>query len=433
MRLRLGWGILSVLLAAGPAFGQFQPVSPFASAQLPAHHQAEEQPATAYPKAEPFTPSPKVPAQADEETHEEAELLPFHRVWVTGEYLLWRIRASKPPLLVSSGQGIDPVPGALGNPGTDPLYGGANANNGWRSGGRFFLGGWFDCEEQYGAEAGYLFLASRDTGFFQAGDGSPTSPIIARPFLNALTQSNDASLVSFPGLIAGAIAVSNTSSLQGAEVNGLVNLYMTRGFRLDALAGMRFLYLTEALQVRESDLVQDGSPVLANTSITVLDRFKTTNNFYAGQVGFKAALRRDHWDFEVVGKLAAGSMNQQVGIHGATALVPLSGPAALFPAGFLALPSNSGDFHRDVFTFAPEVTLRFGYKCTEWLHLTAGYSFLYVDSVLRPGEQVDTTINPNQVPTSLTSGPAGPARPAFAFHGTGFFAHGAAFGLLFQY
>ena len=82
----------------------------------------------------------------------------------------------------------------------------------------------------------------------------------------------------------------------------------------------------------------------------------------------------------------------------------------------------------------PEVRLNIGYDVRPWLRLSVGYEFLYWSSVSRPGDQDDQAVNVNFVPTSNTFGTAGGAnRPAFGFHSTDFFAHGANFGLEFRY
>ena len=387
------------------------------------------------PTAEPFTPKPESEHhEAEEETTEEEELPPFHRIWAHGEYLLWRIRDSRLPLLATTGPVASVVPGAAGFTGTTPLYGGTNESNNWRSGARGFLGGWFDAEERFGAEAGYFFLGSRDVGFNQAQSGGTGSAILARPFFNALATINDASLVAFPGLLGGALNITNASQMQGGEVNGVMSVLKNREYSLDALAGFRFVYLKEFLRIQENDQVKIGAPVFPGDLIGVEDYFGTTNKFYGGQVGFKASLRKDSWDINLVGKTAIGSMMEVVAIQGATVITPPTGSQSVSPAGLLALSSNSGLFHRNMFAVVPEVTVDVSYHITERIHATLGYSFMYLSKVARPGDQVDVTINTNLVPTSLGAGMAGgPTRPFFAFHGTDFYAQGGFVGLMFQY
>jgi hypothetical protein len=63
-----------------------------------------------------------------------------------------------------------------------------------------------------------------------------------------------------------------------------------------------------------------------------------------------------------------------------------------------------------------------------------GYAFLYLGNVVRPGSQVDLAVNPNLVPTSATFGAGGiPARPAFRFQESDYWAHLFNFGFTVQY
>jgi Putative beta barrel porin-7 (BBP7) len=59
---------------------------------------------------------------------------------------------------------------------------------------------------------------------------------------------------------------------------------------------------------------------------------------------------------------------------------------------------------------------------------------MYLSSVVRPGDQVDRTVNVANVPTSLAFGlPGGPASPAPQFVRTDFWAQGVTFGVLFKF
>jgi len=394
---------------------------------------SSEEAHTEHPEAEPFLP--KTEAEIHEEEGEEKQDadLPTHRIWATGEYLLWRIRDSRPPVLATSGQSIDPVPGAIGSPNTLPILGGTNLDNRNREGGRLFLGGWFDTEEVLGAEAGCFFLGSRTAGLTIA-NGFQDTDVLARPFTNAVTGQPDASLVNYPNLISGVLRVANASQMQGAEANGDFTLFHNREVRLNGLVGVRYVYLKETLDISENDQVAVLSPVFPGDHMGVLDHFGTSNVFYGGQVGFKASWLRPRFHIDLLAKVAVGAMYETADINGVTVITPPAGPAQTAAGGLLALPSNSGRFHQDAFAVVPEVGIQLSYHITTWLHASAGYSFLYLSDVARPGDQVDTVLNPNQIPTSLTNGlGGGPARPAFSFHSTDFYAHGVSFGLTLQY
>jgi hypothetical protein len=78
--------------------------------------------------------------------------------------------------------------------------------------------------------------------------------------------------------------------------------------------------------------------------------------------------------------------------------------------------------------------VKVGLRLTEHVSVTAGYDFLYLNQVVRPGDQVSLGINPTFIPTSPTlSVPFGPRVPGFAFGQSDFYAHGASVGLAITY
>ena len=68
------------------------------------------------------------------------------------------------------------------------------------------------------------------------------------------------------------------------------------------------------------------------------------------------------------------------------------------------------------------------------LRLTAGYSFLYWNSVVRPGAQLDRNVNPAGIPSDQFFGsPGGPVSPLFHFNGESYWVHTLTVGLDFRY
>jgi len=66
--------------------------------------------------------------------------------------------------------------------------------------------------------------------------------------------------------------------------------------------------------------------------------------------------------------------------------------------------------------------------------LYAGYSLLWITTVARAGEPIDPVVNITPFPILSGNGPLeGPARPAFNFNGTDFWAQGLNFGLELRY
>ena len=82
----------------------------------------------------------------------------------------------------------------------------------------------------------------------------------------------------------------------------------------------------------------------------------------------------------------------------------------------------------------PEVEARIGWQLTRHLKVYAGYSFLWINTVARAGEQIDPVINVTQFPIRSGDGPlVGPARPAFSFERSDFWAQGLSVGVELRY
>ncbi len=380
--------------------------------------------------------------------------------WVRGEYLLWWIKDSQYPPLITTGQpGTTALPGVLGQPDTKVLFGG-NVDNQVRSGGRFSGGFWLNDCQTIGLEGSYFFLGSRSVGFNGSG------ALLARPFFDVLTGMQNAQLVSFPGIANGQIHLSAPSSLQGAELNMLCipcckpgcdagadqagrsgdkpllnnhcNTFCGCNYWVNLLAGVRYLQLDEGLGITESSLVNPalpaGSPLFGGSTITIADQFTTHNYFYGGQIGAQAEFCWGPVFVDVLGKVALGTTQEVVDIHGATAITSPAGTTVVYPVGFLASASNSGHFTRDQFAVVSELGTNLGCQITRHVRAYVGYTFLYWSSVVRPGDQVDVGLSGTQIPTDTRFNPqASATRPAVLFQSTDFWAQGINFGLDFRY
>lgn len=367
---------------------------------------------------------------------------PPGRVWVDAEYLLWWVKGAHLPPLVTTGSADPtqiPPPGALGGPGTVGLFAGDGVERDPFSGGRFTAGYWLDCGQTKGIEASYFFLGSRSNDFTANSSGAPGSRVLARPFFDVSTGLPNSELIAFPGLASGAVSVTSTTELQGAEANLICNLCCScgdcgdccgpaRSYRVDLIGGFRYLDLREGLGVVENSMVLPTSPALAGDAISAFDQFDTRNQFYGGQLGVRAEVRQNRLFANLMGKLAIGDTHETVDVNGATTITAPGGPAVVRSGGLLALPSNIGRFSRDVFSVVPEGSLNVGYQVTNNLRVYVGYTFLYWSDVVRPGDAIDLRVNSTRVPTSLTP-PSGPVAPLFAAPGSDFWAQGIDFGV----
>jgi hypothetical protein len=372
------------------------------------------------------TPSAGEPVQG------EHELTVLPRFWVRGEYLLWFSKDNQFPALLNAGFTTAPRPGAFGQPGTQILFGGT-VDYEERHGGRFSLGYFLDDENRLALEGGYLFLGSRRAGkLFVSPSATPGPLVLARPFFNTALGDEDASLVAYPGLLSGRVDLQTTNFFHGAEANLSMNLWHGAKARLDGLAGFRYWRLEEDLTIEENTTVSPAAKVFAGNNIRVRDLFATDNNFYGAQLGLRGACQWKRFEFEALTKVALGGSQQNVAIRGSTFINTT--PPTQFAAGLLALASNSGRTSNTEFAVVPEAAVNIGLNVTENCKLFFGYTFIFWDNVLRPGDQIDRLLNPSQIPTSAAfGGPGGAARPRVALSGADFWAQGFNFGLEMKY
>jgi hypothetical protein len=358
-----------------------------------------------------------------------------YRFWAEVDYLLWWMRGdSVPPLVTTSPPGTPRnQAGVLGAPGTTVLFGGSRDNGELRSGGAVSFGYWFDDCQTCGIEADFFMLETRATQFSAISNGST---ILARPFINANNGQPQSQLIGFPGLVAGQVNATDTSTgLLGAGAwlrqNLCSNPCGCNPYRLDALIGYRYLRLTDNLSITE-DLVSTNpnNPnfVPLGTTLTVNDRFATENNFQGLDLGLAGEVYHGRWVLGGFARVALGVNIEEVDINGSTRIAVPGAAAVTSPGGLLALQSNIGSHSRDRFAVVPEIGVKLGYQLTPHLRLQAGYSFLYWSEVVRPGNQIDLRVNPNLLPP--VAGPVtGPLQPAANIQGTPFWAQGFSFGL----
>lgn len=361
--------------------------------------------------------------------------------YASSEYLLWTVKSqSLPPLVTLNRTGNLPV---LGAPGTTIAYGNDTVDNNLRSGGRFTLGFGLPCVPNTSLEISYFFLANRNTTATFDSNGSPA---IGRPFTSTGladtgfggNQSAEIVAVSVPGLtVAGRVVVTTENELWGTEANLRHNLCSGCCWNVDFLWGFRQLYLQDDLSIAENlRSIAVTTPGVAAAavpnSIQVYDHFHTRNEFFGGQVGLDGEYRWKRWFVDLNGKLAMGTMHQVVIINGQT-VINTGTTSTVQSGGLLAQPTNIGHYGRDTFALVPELGLKIGYNFTDHLRGYVGYDVLYMSSVARPADQIDTNVNPNLLPPRASANVAGPALPHFEYRVTDFWAQGVTFGLEWRY
>ncbi len=352
------------------------------------------------------------------------------RWWVTGEYLMWWTKSTNlPPLATTT-----TVPGSdafLGAPGTSTILGGGRAGDLFHSGARFGAGWWFNDDQRRGVDFRYFFLGS------SADSATVASGTLTRPFVNLNAGIPFGETVASPGFSTGAVNADLKNSMWGAEANYRRFLAGDACARLDALAGFRYLHFDERLAVSETFSrtspagVSIGLPGVVSGTVT--DRFRTTNDFYGGQFGLTGEIRRNRWFVNGRTTVALGTVRQSADIAGAQTLTFANGATGQFPGGLLAVPgANIGQYHQNKFAVLPEVGVNVGYHVTPHFRVFVGYNFMYLSSVLRPGDAIDPGLDVARIPNfPLTPGATflpGTPRPTPMMRTSDFFAQGVNFG-----
>lgn len=330
------------------------------------------------------------------------------RLYGEADYLLGWTSPDTPPALVTTAGTVALTPLPTGT----VLFGG-DVNGEARSGGKFTLGLWLDPCYTSSVEVSYLFLGDQST----AGQWSnPGYAILARPYEDITTgQQASHVVVDTASGQTGTLNVADTNRFYTIDAILRRNLYQWSAGRFDFLAGYRFARMSDDLLIDEA--FNATAPVAA---VTIHDEFLAENRFHGVDLGFSTELRRNRWALRVLMKLGIGSTQSRMTIRGASAY-----NTATYPIGLLALESNAGVYDRNVLSVVPELGVRLAYNFSPRLRGTVGYSFLYWNQVLRAGEHVPTSLNPDLFPPPLIDDP--PSN--FAFHNSDFWVQGLTLGL----
>lgn len=350
-------------------------------------------------------------------------------LWGGAEYLIWWLQNSPIPVPLAT-VNVAP-PATIGQPGTTILWGagsGRDVGFGAFSGGRFTLGGWLG-DRDFGLEASGFVLESRSVIFNSDAFGGTNSSLSVPFFAAQPPPGVESAIVAtpFPNNISSTV----TAQLWGAEGNGVLNLYEDGTFRLAALVGFRYLDLRENLSLTDAIFFLPTNGVLSITDV-----FNTQNQFYGGQLGLRGGAYYFDWTFDACFKIALGGMQETLNVAGFTRVTngAFGLPNGTTPIGLFAEPSNIGTSTRSLFTVIPEFQCKVGYFVTPGIRPFVGYNVLFVNNVIRPGDQIDRNINTTQNPFIGGSGAlVGPAFPLPRFNNSSFLAQGINLGIEFRY
>jgi hypothetical protein len=291
----------------------------------------------------------------------------------------------------------------LDSPGTSVVLGGRAVDTGWRSGGEFAFGYWFDSPHRTGVEISYFFLPNHSKNHSVHSNGSPNSAFLLVPFYNVNTGAEDSTAIASPLLqFQGTAKLKVVNQMQGAELNVLSTLPSTYcRSRFIGSAGFRYWNFREQLTFATN------SPFIPSHAVDTYatkDTFKTDNNFYGGQLDLEWEYTRGSLSVTTTGKVALGAMCESLRIHGQLRTNDYNGFGTIlnYPGGYFALPTNIGKYRQTKLAAIPEFHCGIRYQLFKWMRIETGYTFMYVTNVLWAGKQINRNINPSQA-TSYTN------------------------------
>jgi hypothetical protein len=300
----------------------------------------------------------------------------------------------------------------------------------YENGFRFWLGWGVGPDGMMACEVGGFWLetASRNFRFQSNGVGVP---VIAIPFVDADALVQSSFIVALPGVAAGSVDIVADTRAYGAEASVTYKMYggedgLPGGVR--GLAGVRYLRIEESLAIRTR-----STALATGTVFGTADIIRTFNDFYGGQLGFRCEVGFGKWFVQGVGKGAVGYMRQRVDLAGVST-EQIGGLVNSVPGGLFNEPQQLCRHRADELACIGEAGINVGCQLSSWCRIYAGYSFLYVNSVVRPTSSMTPILNPTRVPLSPTFG-ASPTRiiERDVMRDTEFWLHGANIGIQFGF
>ncbi|MCS7023054.1 MAG: BBP7 family outer membrane beta-barrel protein, partial [Gemmataceae bacterium] len=191
----------------------------------------------------------------------------------------------------------------------------------------------------------------------------------------------------------------------------------------------------QGIQVIPIPVPVGGTTTGYPATVQVLDRITATNRFNGGVFGLRYELRYGMWDLMTIGKVGIGNMHQTLDIYGHTAFANIAtGQTGGSYGGLLANASNIGRYNNDEFAVIPELTANLGIHVTRSIQLFAGYNFIWISRVARPGLQVSPVVDSSTVPFHPNYGQLGrPPAPRQLFVQDELWIHGVNFGMQIRY
>lgn len=292
-------------------------------------------------------------------------------------------------------------------PGATILYGAdaEDRNTQMQPGASFDFGTWLNDCQSVGFGGRYFFLGD-DNGDFSTNSGEHS--VLAIPFFSVDLGAPSALLLAHPDIggevRSGSVAIRASNQVYGFDAYARFLYCRTPNGRIDFITGWHTSNVNDTFA-----LLMQTDANQANNDIRLLDEFNTQNTFNGVTLGIMTEHQCCCWTVRTRNRVSVGNMHQQVDINGGTTVngvLDQNEPGGLFTAA-----SNIGNYSQDQFAAVTEANIAVGYHINPNMQLAVGYNLMYWSNVVRPGGQIDTTIDDANVP---------PTRPTFNFNTSSF-------------
>lgn len=339
------------------------------------------------------------------------------RWWTSAELLYWSFKKSSCTTpFVTYASLSDPLPGALGNPGTKIALSSKDILTKYQLGARFLLGASINSDKKIAGEVSYLFLPTHEQRKCVTTSGKTDSHNLAVPIFDTTgtwglngTPGNTIALLSDPlsddGGFSAAFNLFGRSKLEELEVNALFTMDEQDCSLLQTSLGFGWLQLKEAITFTGSSAsVGDEPPAFFNFT----DSFATNNNFFGALFGAREKSWHGALALQVTITGGVGAIVNNFRINGSSKtesgnlffLTKNTGNDVLC-GGIFTQPSNIGKRTHLNCAGLFELTIRGSYYLNKVIELTLGYNFILLSPIARAADQIDTKINTTR--TSLAA------------------------------
>jgi hypothetical protein len=369
--------------------------------------------------------------------------------------------------LITTGSPADAIPGAIGQPGTQVVFGNKHYNFHRTAGVKASIGSYIGPDKNVSVDIDGFWIFSR-TRHFSISANPGEAPLIARPYYDVRRASERARIVSSNSVATGFFSGSSSALIKTQFWGGELNIgyhpcsqqavgchtcgeiaarqkqpcdkNMTGGL----FVGFRYLRLFEKLKIKDvmdpfgtpSGLSFNGSthPVTLPDSLKDEDQFRTNNDFFGGQIGIKGDYAFNCWmSLGFYGKAAFGVTEQKYKSEGWTTWESSVFGDQYAVGGVLVQPNNMVHEKKWKYAWVPEAGVNFSIEPFSHLRFLVGYSFLWWSKIVRPGEQINNEVNSGQIPGNAAFYTPAVQKPNNHLKETSFWLQAVNFGVSFDF